>query len=618
MIDDSDHCVHRAGRQNPGEPGGDLGVAADQVARAGALGGQGLRDHVRGHLRRQPLVGLLGGLGADRGDELPVALVRLGRHRREQRVGGGGPAVPDRCRDRAGLDDAHLHGAAQLASERVAERLERVLRGRVRPVQRQRDEAGDRRDVHDPPAGAAQRRQAGLDHGELRDRVDLELAAQLVERHVLERARDRDPGVVDEPVEPLSSRSAADVVRVRDVERTGWPSPSPSRRVAHAGVDGHAALGEQQRRRATDPGRGAGDQHGHESRHYSRAVRRARRRHRGRPRACPGGSRRSSGWRRRCASWRRRSGSPGAGYLAGSPRQRVLGVGWASLRDDPPPPAAEPTLTVAEVDAALAAVAAMSGAGSVAARRAALNALLARATASEQAFLRALVLGDMRQGALAAVVGDAVAKAAGRAGRGGPAGADAARRPRRGRRGGARRGRGGAGRVPARGRPPDRADARPDGAGRRRGAGEDRAGGGRVEARRRAHPGPPRRRRRAGSSRARWTTSRRGCRRSSRRRSRCPRAPFVLDGEAIALREDGRPHPFQVTGSRFASRSGPCSLTPMFFDLLHLDGEDLLDRPGVGARGGAVGARPGAVAGAARRAGDARGGARARATRASS
>ncbi len=52
----------------------------------------------------------------------------------------------------------------------------------------------------------------------------------------------------------------------------------------------------------------------------------------------------------------------------------------------------------------------------------------------------------------------------------------------------------------------------------------------------------------------------------------------MLDGEAIALREDGRPHPFQVTGSRFASRSGVL-LTPMFFDLLHLDGEDLLDRP---------------------------------------
>jgi len=59
----------------------------------------------------------------------------------------------------------------------------------------------------------------------------------------------------------------------------------------------------------------------------------------------------------------------------------------------------------------------------------------------------------------------------------------------------------------------------------------------------------------------------------------------ILDGEAIALRPDGRPHPFQVTGSRFASRidvegqrrSTP--LSPFFFDLLHLDGDDLIDRP---------------------------------------
>ena len=60
-----------------------------------------------------------------------------------------------------------------------------------------------------------------------------------------------------------------------------------------------------------------------------------------------------------------------------------------------------------------------------------------------------------------------------------------------------------------------------------------------------------------------------------------PGDAFVLDGEAIALRDDGTPYPFQVTGSRFASRSGHAVvLTPMFFDLLHLDGADLLDRPG--------------------------------------
>jgi DNA ligase 1 len=54
----------------------------------------------------------------------------------------------------------------------------------------------------------------------------------------------------------------------------------------------------------------------------------------------------------------------------------------------------------------------------------------------------------------------------------------------------------------------------------------------------------------------------------------------VLDGELIALREDGRPEAFQVTGSRTATRAatGPDTvpLTPYFFDILHLDGHDLL------------------------------------------
>jgi DNA ligase-1 len=59
----------------------------------------------------------------------------------------------------------------------------------------------------------------------------------------------------------------------------------------------------------------------------------------------------------------------------------------------------------------------------------------------------------------------------------------------------------------------------------------------------------------------------------------------VLDGEAIALRADGRPHPFQVTGGRFGSRRNldellrAIPLTPFVFDALHLDGEDLLDLP---------------------------------------
>jgi DNA ligase 1 len=51
----------------------------------------------------------------------------------------------------------------------------------------------------------------------------------------------------------------------------------------------------------------------------------------------------------------------------------------------------------------------------------------------------------------------------------------------------------------------------------------------------------------------------------------------VLDGEAIALRADGRPESFQVTSSRIAS--GAPGIAPVLFDVLHLDGEDLLDAP---------------------------------------
>ena len=54
----------------------------------------------------------------------------------------------------------------------------------------------------------------------------------------------------------------------------------------------------------------------------------------------------------------------------------------------------------------------------------------------------------------------------------------------------------------------------------------------------------------------------------------------VVDGEAVALRPDGRPQPFQVTSARAASQAGPdVPLTPFLFDLLHVDGSDLIDTP---------------------------------------
>ena len=147
------------------------------------------------------------------------------------------------------------------------------------------------------------------------------------------------------------------------------------------------------------------------------------------------------------------------------------------------------------VDAAFDHIAALSGSGSAAARRAAVDELFGRATEAEQAFLRALITGELRQGALRAVTADAIAAAFGlkqadvrRAlmllGDPGEVAAIA-------REGGAealRRGR-------AAGRPAGAADAGGHRARPGRCARQDAAGRRRVEAGRRPHPGAPRRRR---------------------------------------------------------------------------------------------------------------------------
>jgi DNA ligase 1 len=62
-----------------------------------------------------------------------------------------------------------------------------------------------------------------------------------------------------------------------------------------------------------------------------------------------------------------------------------------------------------------------------------------------------------------------------------------------------------------------------------------------------------------------------------------PVREIVLDGEVIALRPDGRPRPFQVTMTRFGRSADALDdalpLTPLFFDVLAVDGEVLLDAP---------------------------------------
>ncbi|MFF3993786.1 ATP-dependent DNA ligase [Streptomyces cyaneofuscatus] len=270
-------------------------------------------------------------------------------------------------------------------------------------------------------------------------------------------------------------------------------------------------------------------------------------------------------------------------YLAGRLPQGRIGVGWRSL-GDPVEPAAEPTLTVTGVDAELTALAAISGTGSQALRRDRLRALFAAATADEQHFLRALLTGEVRQGALDAVAADALAKAA----EAPPADVRRA--------------------VMLAGSLQEVARALlADGPGALAGfrltvgrpvqpmlahtaasvteavdklgpcAVEEKLDGIRVQVHR-------------DGDRVRAYT-----RTLDDITDRLPElvtavaaletGRFILDGEVIALGDDGRPRPFQETAARVGSRRDVAAaaagvpVVPVFFDALSADGQDLLDLP---------------------------------------
>ena len=101
-----------------------------------------------------------------------------------------------------------------------------------------------------------------------------------------------------------------------------------------------------------------------------------------------------------------------AAFLSGRLRQGRVGVGWAQVAAVGGGEAGEPTITVGDVDRAVTDLAVITGPGSTAARAGVLRALMDRATPGEADFLRRLLLGDLRQGALAALVADGLAGAA--------------------------------------------------------------------------------------------------------------------------------------------------------------------------------------------------------------
>ncbi len=289
-------------------------------------------------------------------------------------------------------------------------------------------------------------------------------------------------------------------------------------------------------------------------------------------------------------------------FMSGDLTQRQIGVGYAALADlmggygSPAPPAGlteparTPRLTLAETDGALGRIGALAGQGSQAERRRLLADLLSRATDAERQFLVRLLAGDLRQGALDGVMTDAIARAAG------VPGADVRRAHQL------------SGSLPA-------------AAAAALGAGGDAAAAAAALRNVTLEVGRPVRPMLAASAPTvaaalerispaalEWKVD--GIRVQVHRTSAgvhvfsrtldditqrvpeiaqaaiaLPVSDAVLDGEAVALRADGRPHPFQVTASRAATQAGPAGesgrvpLSLFLFDALHLDGSDLIDAP---------------------------------------
>jgi DNA ligase-1 len=272
-------------------------------------------------------------------------------------------------------------------------------------------------------------------------------------------------------------------------------------------------------------------------------------------------------------------------FLSGHLRQGRIGLGGAAVRNAMPgTAAAEPSLPLLEVDAAFERIASVSGAGSTAERGRLLSALLTQATREEQDFLVRLIYGELRQGALAGLMAEALAAAA-------EVPADEVRRalmlagelPEVAR-AVLTEGRPGLGRFHLQlFRPLQPMLAQPAGdvseALERLGeaALELKLDGARIQ----VHKAE-------GDVRV---YSRRGNEVTQavpelvETVQALPARQLLLDGEVIALRPDGTPHPFQITMRRFGRKldvprlRGELPLTPFFFDLLHLDGRDLIDRP---------------------------------------
>lgn len=271
-------------------------------------------------------------------------------------------------------------------------------------------------------------------------------------------------------------------------------------------------------------------------------------------------------------------------YLSGDLPQGRIGVGYAAVFGTDAPASVTPALTLRELDARLGEIAALRGDGAGRRRTEALGALFGRATEREQAFLKRLLVGELRQGALEGVMADAVAMAFGvpaervrRAamlsgnlarvaaalGAEGTAGLDAFHlelfRPL-----GPMLAQSAAGTSDALGTLGTAIlDYKLDGA--------------RIQAHK------------SGDEVRLYTRSLQDVTSRAPELVEVVRAlpvhSAILDGEVVSLKSDGRPQPFQITMRRFGKKLDDervrkeLPLTPFFFDVLHAGGEDYIDRP---------------------------------------
>jgi DNA ligase-1 len=280
--------------------------------------------------------------------------------------------------------------------------------------------------------------------------------------------------------------------------------------------------------------------------------------------------------------------APVVAFLSGGPRQGSINIGHAVISGaSDVNPADLPTLTITEVDAAFDQLAQVQGRGAARERTVRLRELFARATRREQAFLRRLLYGELRHGALEGVIVEAVANAAG-------LGADAVRRAAMMAGGLTTVARpaleGGAPALavfsvqvmrPLQPMLAQSANSVDDALGELSPLGgvalEYKLDGARVQIHK------------AGSDIRIYSRTLHDVTDSAPDVvsvvERLPARELILDGEVLALQPDGRPRPFQMTMRRFGRRRDvqdlqkELPLTLFLFDCLHVDGTTLVDEP---------------------------------------